>query len=125
MHQSIPSASISLPRQTLEEFLEVVKSPTRVKIFLQEHDPQDKKDIPRNYFRESCQPFLLIEVEILEFCSNQTLKRIGRLSNYSLFISSSFSFSTIFKVLKFSPCFETDFVTSEQQQMVDQLVAEK
>ena len=61
----------------------------------------------------------------MEFCRNQTLKRTGRLSNYSLVIPSSFSSSTILKVLKFSPSFETDFVTREQQKMVDQFEAEK
>ena len=47
-----------------------------------------------------------------------TLKRIGRLSNYSLVIPSSFSSSIILKFLKFSPSFATDFVTREQQQIV-------
>ena len=71
----------------------------------------------REYFRTSTcsQPFLLISVEILEFCRNQTLKRIGRLSNYSLVLHSSFSSSTIFKVLRISPGFETHSVTREQQ----------
>ena len=49
------------------------------------------------------------------FCRNQTLKRIGRLSNYSLVIPSSFSLVPYLKVLNFSPSFETDFVTREQQ----------
>ena len=97
-------------------FLRWSKALPRGKIFLQKHDPQGKKTpIAGEYFRRSSQLFLLICVEILGFCSNQTLKRIGRLSNYSLVIPSSFSLSTILKILKFSPSFETDFVTREHQ----------
>ena len=97
-------------------FFEVVKSPAPGQNFSAKARPQGKKaPTPGEYFRRSSQPFLLIGVEILRFCRNQTLKKIGRLSNYSLFIPSSFSLSTILKVLKFSPSFETDFVTREQQ----------
>ena len=86
------------------------------KLFLQKHSPWGKKTpSPKEYFRRSSQPFLLIGIQILRFCRNQTLKRIGRLSNYFLVIPSSFSLSTILKVLKFSPSFETDFGTREQQ----------
>ena len=74
--------------------------------------PWDKKaPAPEEYFGRSSQPFLLIGVEILEFWRNQTLKRIGRLSNYSLVMPSSFSLSTILKSFKVSPNFETYFVT--------------
>ena len=66
-------------------------------------------------FERSNQLFLLVSVEILEFCRNKTLKGTGKLSNYSLVIPSSFSLSTILKVLKFSPSFEIDFVTRKQQ----------
>ena len=76
--------------------------------------PRGKKTpTPGEYFRRSSQPFLLTGVEILGFFRNQRLKRIERLSYYSLVIPSSFSLSTILKVLKFSPSFETDFVTRE------------
>ena len=123
MHRSIPSANIPPPSP---ESFKVVKSPARGKIFLQEHGPRDKKtSTPWEYFERSSQLFLLIGVEILEFCRNQTLKRTGRLSKYSLVIPSSFSLSTILKVLKFSPSSETDFVTREQQWMVDQFEAKK
>ena len=115
MHQSIPSANT--PGQTPGEFFEVVKSPAPGQNFPAKARPprQKKNTYPGEYFRRSSQPFLLIGVEILGFCRNETLKRIGRLSNYSLVIPSSFSLSTILKVLKFSPSFETDFVTREQQ----------
>ena len=97
-------------------FLRWSKALPRGKIFLQKHGPRGKKaPTPGEYFRRSCQLFLLIGVEILGFCINQTLKRIGRLSNYSLVIPSSLSLSTILKILKFSPSFETDFVTREHQ----------
>ena len=98
------------------EFLEVVKNPATSQNFPAKAWPHGQKTpTPGEYFRRSSQLFLLIAVEILGFCRNQTLKRIGRLSNYSLVIPASFSLSTILKVLKFSPSFETDFVTREQQ----------
>ena len=117
MHQSIPSDNIPPSRADPRGiFLRWSKALPRGKIFLQKHDPRGKKTpTPGEYFRRSSQLFLLICVEILGFCSNQTLKRIGRLSNYSLVIPSSFSLSTILKILKFSPSFETDFVTREHQ----------
>ena len=59
-----------------------------------------KSTVPGEYFRRSSQPFLLTGVEILGFCRNQSLKRIGRISNYSLVIPSSFSSSTILKSFK-------------------------
>ena len=119
MHQSIPSANIPSPGKLPGNFFEVV-------IFLQKHGPRDKKTpTSREHFRRSSQPFLLIGVETLGFCRNQTLKKIGRLSNYSLVIPFSFSLSKILKILKFSSSFKTDFVTREQQWMVDQFVAEK
>ena len=127
MHQSIPSANIPPPGANPRgNFLRWSKALPRGKIFLQKHGPQGKETpTPWEYFRRSGQFFLLIGVEILGFCRNQTQKRIGRLSKYSLVISSSFSLSTILKILKFSPSFETDLVTREHQQMVDQFVAEK
>ena len=70
MHQSVPSANIPPA-------------------------PGQKSTFPREYFKISGQPFLLIGVEILEFCRNQTSKRTERLPNYSLVIPSSFSLSTI------------------------------
>ena len=70
-------------------FLEIVKSPAPGPNFV----PLGQKS---THARElSSQPFLLIGVEILGFCRNQTLKRIERLSNYSLVIPSSFSSSTM------------------------------
>ena len=115
MHQSIPSANIP-PGRPPGNFFEVVKSPAPGQNFpAKARPPAQKTPTPGEYFRRSSQLFLLICVEILGFCSNQTLKRIGRLSNYSLVIPSSFSLSTILKILKFSPSFETDFVTREHQ----------
>ena len=116
MHQSNPSANIPPWANPRAIFLRWSKSLPQGKIFLQKHDPRGKKTpTPREYFRRSSQPFLLTSVEILGFFRNQRLKRIERLSYYSLVIPSSFSLSTILKVLKFSPSFETDFVTREQQ----------
>ena len=73
MYQSIPSANIPPPGKPQGKFFEVVKSPA-----LGKNTPT-----PGEYFRRSSQPFLLIGVEILGLCGNQTLKRTGRLSNYS------------------------------------------
>ena len=85
-------------------FLRWSKALPRGKIFLQKHGPRGKKTpTPGEYFRRSSQPFLLTGVEILGFFRNQRLKRIERLSYYSLVIPSSFSLSTILEVLKFSP----------------------
>ena len=106
------------PGKPLGNFFEVVKSPAPGQNFPAKARPPGQKNTypgPGEYFRKSSQPFLLIGVEILGFCRNQTLKRIERLSYYSLVIPFSFSLSTILKVLKFSPSFETDFVTREQQ----------
>ena len=104
------------PWQTPGESFGVVKSPALGQNFsAKARPPGQKNTYPGHYFRRSSQPFLLIGVEILGFYSKQTLKRIGRLSNYSLVIPSSFSLSTILKVLKFPPSFETDFVTRERQ----------
>ena len=115
MHQSNPSANIP-PGQTPGEFFEVVKSPAPGQNFpAKARPPGQKTPTPGEYFRRSSQPFLLTGVEILGFFRNQRLKRIERLSYYSLVIPSSFSLSTILKVLKFSPSFETDFVTREYQ----------
>ena len=117
MHQSIPSANF--PRAKPREFFEVVKSPATGQNFSAKARPRDKKtSTPGEYFERSSHLFLLIGFEILEFCRYQTLKRTGRLSIYSLVIPTSFRLSTILKVSKFSPSFETDFVTREQQQMV-------
>ena len=77
--------------------------------------PRQKTPTFGEYVRRASQPFLLTGVEILGFCRNQTLKRIGRLSNYSLVIPSSFSLSTILKSFKVPPSFETDFVTREER----------
>ena len=79
------------------------------KFFCKSTAPGTKTPTPREYFRRSSQPFLLIRVEILGFCRKQTLKRIGRLSNYSLEFGHTLCF-TILKILKFSPSSETDFV---------------
>ena len=85
------------PWETPGEFFEVVKSPAPGQNFpAKARPPGQKTRAPREYFRRSSQPFLLIGVEILRFCRNQTLKRIGRLSNYSLVIPSSFSLRAIF-----------------------------
>ena len=97
---SINSKREHPPGQTSGKFSEVVKSPAPGQHFgLQITAPGTKNTNPREYFRRSSQPFLLIGVEILGYCSNQTLKIIGRLSNYSLVIPSSFSLSTILKDL--------------------------
>ena len=87
-------------------FFEVVKSPAPGQNFCAKARPRGKKS---TYARGiSSQPFLLIGVEILEFCRNQTLNRIEKLSNYSLLIPlhpdrCSFSLSTIFYHSKVSP----------------------
>ena len=95
------------PRQTPGEFFEVVKSPAPGQNFVCKSTALGTKNTyPREYFRRSGQPFLLTGVKIFGFCKNQTLKRIGRLPNYSLVIPSS---------LKFPPSFEKEFVTIEQQ----------
>ena len=83
------------PGQNRGEFFEVVKSPASVQNFLQKAQPRNKKaPTPGEYFEISSQPLMLIGVEILEFCRNQTLKRIKKLSNCSLVIPSSLSLST-------------------------------
>ena len=95
------------PRQTPGEFFEVVKSPAPGQNFSAKAlPPRTKTPTPESTFRRSGQPFLLTGVKIFGFCRNQTLKRIGRLPNYSLVILSS---------LKFPPSFEKEFVTIEQQ----------
>ena len=103
------------PRQTPGEFFEVVKSPAPGQNFSAEALPPGTKNTyprgqktptPGSTFRRSGQPFLLTGVKIFGFCRNQTLKRIGRLPNYSLVIPSS---------LKLPPSFEKEFVTIEQQ----------
>ena len=92
MHQSIPSANIPPANHCFQ----VVKSPAPRQNFLQKHGPRDKKTpTPGEYFERSSQVFLLIGIEILEFCRNQTLKRTGGLSSYSLVIPSSFSLITM------------------------------
>ena len=66
-------------------------------MFLQKQGPRDKKTpTSGEHFERSSQLFLLIDVEILEFCRNQTLRRTGRLSNYSLVIPSSFSLTLVY-----------------------------
>ena len=112
------NASINSKREYLPatpgEFLEVVKSPVPGQNFSAKARPSGRKTpalgtkntYPREYFRRSGQPFLLTGVEIFGFCRNQTLKRIERLPNYYLVVPSS---------LKFSPSFEKEFVTIEQQ----------
>ena len=111
---SINSKREHPPGKTPGNFFEVVKCPAPGQNFSAKARPLGQKTpTPGEYFRKSSQLFLLIGVEILGFCRNQTLKRIERLSYYSLVIPSSFNLSTILKVLKFSPSFETDFVTRE------------
>ena len=102
MHQSIPSANI-IPREN--PFFGIVKSLAPGQNFsATDGPPPGQENIhPGEYFERSSQLFLLICVDIFEFCRNQTLKRTGRLSNYSLVIAYNFSLSTILKVLKFSP----------------------
>ena len=113
MHQSNPNANIP-PGKPPGNFFEVVESPAPGQNFpAKARPPGQKTPTPGEYFRRSSQPFLLTGVEILEFFRNQRLKRIERLSYYSLVIPSSFSLSTILKVLKFSPSFEIDFITRE------------
>ena len=115
-YASVNSKREHPPGQTPGNSFEVVKSPAPGQNFpAKARLPEQKTPTPGEYFRRSSQPFLLIGVEILGFCRSQTLKRIGRLSNYSVVILSSFSLSTTLKVLKFLPSFETDFVTREQQ----------
>ena len=72
MYQSIPSANT--PRANPRgNFLRWSKALPRGKIFLQKHGPQGKETLtPGEYFRRSGQLFLLIGVEILGFCRNQT-----------------------------------------------------
>ena len=72
MHQSIPSANIP-PGKPPGKFLRWSKALPRGKIFLQKHGPRSKETpTPGEYFRRSGQLFLLIGVEILGFCRNQT-----------------------------------------------------
>ena len=85
MHQSIPSTNIPPRADPRGNFLKWSKTLPRGKIFLQKQGPRDKK-IPTSgeYCERSSQLFLLVGVEILEFCRNQTLKRTGRLSSHIL-----------------------------------------
>ena len=109
MHLSIPSANVP-PGHTLGDFSEVVKSPAPGQNFCAKARPPGEKSA---YVRRiSSQPFLLIGVEILELCRNQTLKRIERLS---LVIPSRFSLSIILYHSKVFPSFEADFVTGKQK----------
>ena len=124
MHQSFPSANIP-QTNPWGIFLRWPKALPGAKFSCKSTGPGANNTYPREYFRRSSQPFLLTGVEISGFCRNQTLERIGRLSKYSLVIPSSFSSSIILKSFKVFPSFETDFVTREQQYMVDQFVAEK
>ena len=108
------------PQANPVELFEAVKKPSPRQNFSAKARPQGQKTpTPGKYFRRSSQPFLLIGVEILEFCRNPTLKRIRRLSNSSLVIPLVSVQVPYLKVLKFSHSFETDFVTREQLQMVD------
>ena len=70
MPQSIPGANIPPGN-----FFNVVKSPAQGQNFYAKARPlgQQSTYLPGEYFRRSSQPFLLIGVEILEFCRNQTL----------------------------------------------------
>ena len=79
------------------------KALPRAKFSCKSMAPGQKTSTPEEYLRRSSQPFLLTGVEILGFCRSQTLKRTGRLSNYSLVIPSSFSLSTILKGFKVFP----------------------
>ena len=108
MNHLIPSTNT--PQGKLQgKFLEVIKSPAPGQNFSAKAQPPGQENTyPREYFERSSQLFLLIGIAILKFCRNQTLKRTGRLSNYSFVIPSSFSLSVILTVLKFSPTFETD-----------------
>ena len=122
IHQSIPSANTP-PAHPTGNFFEVVKSPAPGQNFCAKAGPPGQKS---TYARGiSCQPFLLIGVEILEFCRNQTLKRTEMLSNYSLVIPSSFSLSTILYHSRVFPSFEADFLTRKQKLMIDQFKAGK
>ena len=79
MHQSIPSAGIP-PKQNAREFFEVVKNPAPGQNFSAKALPLGQENTnPGEYFERSSQFFLLIGVEILEFCRNQTFKKTGRL----------------------------------------------
>ena len=73
MHQSIPSANILPHANPQGNFLRWSKALPRGKIFLQKHGPRGKETpTPGECFRRSGQLFLLIGVEILGFCRNQT-----------------------------------------------------
>ena len=98
-------ASVNSKRQHPPgELFEAVESPTPGQNFSAEARPPGQKSThPREYYRRSSQTFLLVGVEILEFCRNQTLKRVERLSNYSLLTPSGFSLSTILYHFKVSP----------------------
>ena len=89
----LQTAAVILPGTPPGNFFEVAKSPAPGQNFYAKAQPPGQKSTYS--WGISSQPFLLIIVEILEFCRNQTLKRIERLSNYSLVIPSSFSLSTI------------------------------
>ena len=86
------------------KFFEVVKSLIPRQNFpAKARPPGQKNTYPRGVFMKSSQPFLLTGVEILGFCRNQSLKRIGRLPNYSLVIPSSFSLSAVLTSFKVFP----------------------
>ena len=98
-YTSVNSKPPTPPGKPTGNFFEVVKNPVPGQKFSTKRLRGKKAPAPGEYFRRSSQPFPLISVKVLEFCRNQTLKGTERLSNYSLIIPSSFSSSTIIKVL--------------------------
>ena len=90
----------------------------RGKIFSSKRGLRDKKTpTPGEHFERSSQLFLLINVGILEFGRNQTLKRTGAVEGCPTIVWSYplVSVQVPYIIFKFFPSFETYFVTKEQQ----------
>ena len=73
-------APTSPPGRPPGKFFKVVKNPPPGQNFSAKARPPGQEiPTPGEYCERSSQLFLLVGVEILEFCRNQTLKRTGRL----------------------------------------------
>ena len=93
-------------------FLQWSKTLPRGKIFLQKHGPRDKKIPTPGSIVEDLVSFSCWLGRNFGILQKSNLKKNWKAVQV---ISFSFSLSTILKVLKFSPSFQTDFVTREQQ----------
>ena len=73
-------APTSPPGRPPRKFFKVVKNPAPGQNFsAKARPPGQENTYPGEYCERSSQLFLLVGVEILEFCRFQTLKRTGRL----------------------------------------------